>query len=163
MATVFKRKGDSRYTIGYYDHTGRRRFKSSKTTDKRAAERIAGKLEADTALRREGVIDPQTEIYSATERRQLAAHVEDFYSALKATGATVRYADLVNVRVTRIVELCKAERISQLTPSKVLAAIEAIRSGGVSLQTCLHYVRGISNSPAGWHATGGLRLTRSPS
>ena len=32
--------------------------KSARTTDKASAERIAAKLDADAALRREGVVDP---------------------------------------------------------------------------------------------------------
>ena len=58
MASVFKRRGRSRWTIKYFDHQGRRREKASGTTDKRAAERIANELEAQEALLREGVVDP---------------------------------------------------------------------------------------------------------
>jgi hypothetical protein len=55
LATIFKRKGGTRWVIQYFDSQGRRREKAARTTDYRAAERIANKLEADVALRRGGL------------------------------------------------------------------------------------------------------------
>ena len=53
MATVFKRGGKGNrggnYYIQWYDHTGKRRSKSAKTTDMATAQRIASKLEAEVA------------------------------------------------------------------------------------------------------------------
>ena len=57
MASVFRGKGTGPWLVECFDQHGRRRQKSSRTTDERAAERIAQKLEADVALRREGVVD----------------------------------------------------------------------------------------------------------
>ena len=57
MASIFKKNGKGSYIIAYFDHTGHRREKSSRTTDHATAARIANKLEAGTALRREGVVD----------------------------------------------------------------------------------------------------------
>ena len=61
MATVYKRNGVGRYQIDWFDHSGKRRTKSSGTTDKAAANRIAAKLESEAALRRERVVDPAIE------------------------------------------------------------------------------------------------------
>jgi len=65
MASVFKRGGKNNrggsYYIAWYDHTGKRRVKSAKTTDKATAERIGKKLEPNAALRRERVIDTTME------------------------------------------------------------------------------------------------------
>ncbi len=69
MATVFKRGGKNNrggaYYISWYDHTGKRRTKSARTTDKATADRITAKLEADAALRREGVIDAALDAISS--------------------------------------------------------------------------------------------------
>ena len=61
MATVYKRGGKANrggyWYIGWWDYTGRRQTKCSRTTDKATAERIAAKYEADAAARRSGAID----------------------------------------------------------------------------------------------------------
>jgi hypothetical protein len=44
MASLFKRKGDRAWIISWFDGQGRRRERSSRTTDRRAAERIAAKF-----------------------------------------------------------------------------------------------------------------------
>ena len=71
MASVFKRKGKGSWIISWFDHTGRRRTRSSRTTDRRAADRIAKELDAQAALRREGVVDPLQDSYAEAARRPL--------------------------------------------------------------------------------------------
>ena len=55
--SLFKRNGRGSWIATWYDHEGRRREHSTRTTDKAAAERILSKHVTDAALRREGVID----------------------------------------------------------------------------------------------------------
>ena len=69
MATVFKRGGKSNrsgwYYISYTDHDGKRKTRSSRTTDKATAERIANKLKTDAALHgMELLIQPKTNMQS---------------------------------------------------------------------------------------------------
>jgi len=77
MASIFKRNGRGSYVIQYYDHTGRRREKSSRTTDKRAAERLAAQLERDVMLRREGLI-PSDPNPAAQNLTPLVTHIENY-------------------------------------------------------------------------------------
>jgi integrase len=63
-----------------------RRTKCTRTTDKAAAERIARKYEADTALRRDGVIDPELEAITKEARRTIESHLIDYESKLRAGG-----------------------------------------------------------------------------
>ena len=78
MATIFQRGNRRRrwgqYIAQYFDHTGKRRTVSTRTTEKATAERVAAKQEADGALRREGVIDPNTDRYRSAEARPLIEH-----------------------------------------------------------------------------------------
>ena len=46
------------YQIAYIDHTGERRYKSSRCREKFAAEQLAKQLETAAMRRREGMIDP---------------------------------------------------------------------------------------------------------
>lgn len=95
MASVYKRgskkskRGGTKnrkgnWLIDYVDHNGKTRTKSSRTTDKAAADRIASKLEADAALRREGVIDPTLDAVSKEGRRTIESLLKDFENMLRA-------------------------------------------------------------------------------
>ncbi len=143
MASIYKKNGKGSYIIAYFDYTGHRREKSSRTTDHATAARIANKLEASVALRREGIIDVKTDQYSQAQRQFLAGHLDDFYAGLVAKCVTKAHADLVKSRAKKLVELANAERLSDLTLSTIQTAIGTVREQGASLQTCHHYVRAI--------------------
>ncbi len=106
MATIFKRGGKGSFVIQWYDATGRRREKTSRTTDRRAAQRLADKLEADVMLRREGIIDARQDRYSAADRKPLAEHLFDWRAAVLAKGSTVKHADLIYGRARRVMDGC---------------------------------------------------------
>ena len=81
MASIFKRggkraKGD--WYASWFDHNGKRLTKCTRTTDKATAERIAGKHEADAALRRDGVIDPTLDAISKESQRSIESHLADY-------------------------------------------------------------------------------------
>lgn len=78
MATIFKRDGRGPYLVKWFDHDGRRRERSARTTDRRAAERLAAKWEGDAMLRAEGVVDPKADRHAAHESRPLSAHLNGF-------------------------------------------------------------------------------------
>src|SRR5262245_21935860 len=63
------------YTIAYFDHSGKRRFVGSKTSDYDAAKRLATKLETEAMERSRGLIDPQAERFAIENRRPLLEHV----------------------------------------------------------------------------------------
>ncbi len=82
MATVYKRNRNGnhggRYYIAFFDYAGKRQVRSARTTDKATAERIAAKLEADAALRRDGVIDPNLDAICQHSRRSVKSHLQDY-------------------------------------------------------------------------------------
>ena len=88
MTSVFKRGGKGNrggsYYIQWFDHTGKRQSKSARTTDKATAERIAAKLEAGAALRREGVIDPTLDVISMESQRTIESHLADYEAKMRA-------------------------------------------------------------------------------
>jgi hypothetical protein len=79
------------------------------------------------ALRREGVIDPKAEAYRDQEARPLAEHLADFRRALLAKGGTKKHAQVTAYRAGRIIELAKAPRVSDLSLSKALDALQVLR------------------------------------
>ena len=90
MATIFKKHGRGPWIIKYFDHQGRRRESSTKTTDKRTAERLGAKIEADVALRREGVVDPRLDAIADADRRPLQQHINAYLLHLRTNGRSVR-------------------------------------------------------------------------
>ncbi len=84
--SLFKRDGNGPWITSYYDHSGKRRQHSTKTTDKAAAMRILDKLVADSALRRDGVIDPRDDRYSIEGRKPLSEHVASYIAHCRHAG-----------------------------------------------------------------------------
>lgn len=135
MATIFKRKGGASWIIQYFDASGRRREKSSRTTDKRAAERIASKLEADVALRREGVIDPRQDRYVEQERRPLAQHFADYLQHCVGKGLAAKTVESRQRDLEWLARTIGATRLSDLTLEPVERALAAFRAEGKSART----------------------------
>ncbi len=88
MATIYKRGGVVNYRIDWFDHTGKRRSKSSGTTDKAAAQRIANKLETEVALRVDRVIDPRLDDLAIQLAKPITTHLKDYSAAMLAKGST---------------------------------------------------------------------------
>jgi len=94
MASIFKRGGSKNrggdYTIQFIDHTGKRVTRSSGTTDKQAALRIAAKLETDAALRRSGVVDTKAEVLAQEGKKSFTEHVGHYRAKLTAARRLYR-------------------------------------------------------------------------
>ena len=78
MTSVFKRRGDRTYTIAWMDAQGRRRERSTRTTDKKTAELIAAKVGSSVALRREGIIDQRQDRLTEQGSLPLVEHVRGY-------------------------------------------------------------------------------------
>ena len=95
MASVFKRGGKGNrggyWYVSWFDHTGKRRSKCARTTDKATAERIGAKLETEAALRRDGVINAGEETVAQQSRRSIAEHLADFEAKMRAANRTAMH------------------------------------------------------------------------
>ena len=58
-------------------------------------------------------------------------HLADWHAYLVGKGSTQQHADLSRNRVARLIDLARARRISDLIPSRVQAALKAVRDKGV--------------------------------
>jgi len=93
MASVFKRKGEKRWTISYFDHEGRRRERASGTTDKRLAERIAAEWSDRELERSRGLVDPVAERLAAERTRPLTEHFDDYAAHLESLERDARHIE----------------------------------------------------------------------
>jgi integrase len=141
MASVFKAKGNAEYTIVYTDEHGKRRKKRG-YTDKRESDRLAKELEDRARKIKDGLIDPKAESYRAHEGTPLTDHLAAFGRSILAKGASDKYVDMTIQRVRRTLELAKARRISDLSLSKILDAVQALRDSGLSQESINHHIRG---------------------
>ena len=141
--SLFKRNGRGPWIASWYDHSGKRRERSTRTTDKAAAERILAKRVADAALRRDGVIDARADRYADAERRPLSEHVAEWTAGLTADGVTPKQVGMIKARAELLLNAIKAERISELSASAIQNTIGELHAGGKGLQTCQHYLRAV--------------------
>ncbi|MCP3916173.1 MAG: tyrosine-type recombinase/integrase [bacterium] len=139
MATVFKKGSKGPWIIKFFDHQGRRRERSSRTTDRRAAERMAAKVEADVALRREGVIDPRLDALAEADRTTIQTHIRAYLMHLKAADRSVRTLQDANQHLRWILEQTEAARLSDLNLDAVVKALDGLRARGRSARTVNHH------------------------
>ncbi len=127
MASLYKRQGRGAWIIQYVDGAGRRVQRSSRTTDKRAAERIAAKLEADTALRRDGVIDARVDQRAKAQAIGLPNHLDEYFHQCEQAGQARRH--IVNKRshLVGFVRASGAERITDFEPSSLRRHLSTLR------------------------------------
>ena len=142
MASVFKSKGKTEYTIVYTDEHGKRRKKQG-YVDKRSSEQLAATLETQARKIKDGLIDPKAEAYRGHEGRQLVDHLVDFGRSLVAKGSTAKYVHMVKQRAGRMLDSSKVRRISDLSLSKAQDAMQGLRDAGLSQQSINHHVRAI--------------------
>jgi integrase len=135
MATVFKRNGKGPWIIQYFDSSGKRREKSSRTSDYRSAERIANKLEADVALRREGVIDGRQDRFAEEARRPLTQHVADYIEHCTGKGLTVHTVKTKTFHMEWLLRVTRATRLADLTLESVERALASCRAEGAAPRT----------------------------
>lgn len=147
MASVFK-KGGKKNRGGYWyikwtTHDGKVVRKSSRTTDKAAAERIAAKYETDAALRRTGVVDPGLEQVGEQARRTIGSHLEDFKAKLKSANRDPKHIEQTARQIQAIAEQGGIERACEITADKVVTAIDKLsqkRKGGFGPRTVQAYI-----------------------
>ena len=149
QGSVYKRSLNGCYYISWYDHRDERQEQLTRTTDRRAAERILAKHVADAALRRDGVIDVRADGYAVADRQPLAEHVTAFEAMLTNKGNTDRHVRETVAHVNRLIGMIEAERISDITEDSVRDAIGKLCSSKLALRTCNSILRSMKTF-TGW-------------
>ena len=142
MASVYKRRGRPNYYVSWFDHTGERCVRSSGTTDKRAAERMAAKLVADALLRRDGVIDPHTDRYTASLRCPLSVHLEAYYESCELQERSRSTMAEKRRQLARLTSWADVSTLADITPDVVLLLMRTAKGKGLSHRQA-NYVRGM--------------------
>ncbi len=148
MASVFKRGGKSnrkgKWYIQWQDHTGKRQSRCSGTTDKATAERIAKKLEADAALRRDGVIDPTLDAISRESQQSIESHLVDFECKLRAANRTEKHVVSTTKFIRWIAEHAGFETAADISADGVNRYAGKLRDEGRSARTIQAHLNAIT-------------------
>ena len=147
MASVYRKEGGRNWFAAWTGPEGSRVVRSTRTTDKRLAERIASKWETEADARRSGLVDPRAEAIAEAEARDIREHLADFLRYLEGKGTSPGTIDAADARIGFILDRAGVERIADLTPSAVVEAIrearesDAVKPGGIANRTATHYMR----------------------
>ncbi len=146
--------------ISWFDHTGAQRHRSSRTTDKRVAERIAAKLEADAALRRDGVIDARAEEQQRQRDLPIKKHLTDFESKMVAEQRTEKHIAGTLRMIRSLAEAQELIVLADITADHVNRYAEKMKGQGRSARTIQSHLTAIKSFTR-WLALDG-KLTPDP-
>ena len=149
MASVFKRGGNKnrggKWYIQWYDHNGKRHTKSSGTTDKATAERIGNKFEAESALRRDGVIDPTLDAISKESQRGIESHLENFENKLRGANRSEDHVTRTVGVIRKISAICDFTIAIDINADAVNGYARRLKDQGRSARTIQSHLTAIKS------------------
>ncbi len=154
MATVYKRQGKRNWYIDWYDHNGKRQSKSARTTDKAAATRIANKLDADAALRRERVIDTASDDFAKHLDRTIKEHLADYVSSLQAKGNSELHVTRTQTTIEKACLSASFVLLRDISADGVNTVLAQMRKKGRSARTIGSHAQSLK-SFTGWLVSQG--------
>ena len=116
MATLIKRPGRTNWLIQYFDGNGKRREISSRTTDKRTAERLAAKLEQEAQDIRGGLVDAGKLRIAKAATSSIEAHIRAYITYCEQAGQAAKNILVKRTHLDRLVSESGIQRLEQLTP-----------------------------------------------
>src|SRR5262245_21823621 len=88
-------------------------------SDKRATEELARQKESEVAKIKAAVLDPYELVRLTHGARPISEHLNEYRSYLIAKGATPKHTRVAVYRARRVAALAKADRLTQLSASRV--------------------------------------------
>ena len=117
--TLFKRTEGGPWIASWFDHTGKRRERSARTTDRAAAERILAKRVADSALRRDGVVDASLDEIAQQSQRTIESHLNDFEARMKAAGRSGKHVRSTLTFIRSVATFAGWETVADINPDDI--------------------------------------------
>jgi integrase len=138
MASIFKRKGKSNWYIQFTDECGVVRQKSSRTTSKRAAERMGQELEHQALRIRDGLDDAVSIDRTRANAIPLDEHIREYLRQCK-TLHSPRHIQCKKNHLDKFVEQMKTRRLSDITPERFIRLVEQLQATDTSPRTINTY------------------------
>ena len=149
QGTLFQRVAGGPWVAAWFDHTGKRRIRSTRTTDRRTAERLLAKYVADAALRRDGVVDPRHDRFSAANRVELAEHVDAYITHCRQSGQAEKHVVEKKRHLKNLLAGTEATRLSELTGEAVTKHMWAMKTAGKAARTA-NFTRQVAVAFMSW-------------
>ncbi len=147
--SIYKRSERGAWVISWYDHEGRRVERSTRTTDRATAERILRERLSEAALRRDGVIDPDLDRYSAEAKRPLCEHVSAYIEHCRRIGQAARHVDQKASHLERLIDATGAKRLTDLNADALEHHMGLMRENGLSARS-VNFARQIAVAFVSW-------------
>ena len=149
QGTLFKKTEGGPWIASWYDHNGKRRERSTRTTDRRAAERILAKNIADTALRRDGVIDARKDRFAVENRKPLIEHIDAYLDHCRHVGHADKQIKEKIRNFDRLQKDVGVNRLSDLTATILENHLRNLKDKGLSARS-INFCRQIAVAFANW-------------
>lgn len=146
---LFRKVPKGPWIAAYWDHRGKRREHSTRTTDRQAAERILAKLVADDRLRRDGVIDPRDDRFAKEGRRSLTEHAAEYIGHCRHAGQDAWHVRQKETQLEAMIAGSKATRLAELTADALELHLSALKERGLSARS-VNFARQIAVAFYGW-------------
>jgi len=128
--SIFKKTPKGPWIASFWDHKGKRREHSTRTTDKASAERILNKLVAEAALRRDLVIDPAQDRFAVEGRKSLAEHTAAYIAHCERAGHDPHHVAQKKSQLAAMVVGSKATGLAELTADALELHLSALQDRG---------------------------------
>jgi integrase len=147
--SLFRKTPRGPWIACYWDHAGKRREHSTRTTDRQAADRILTKLVAETALRRDLVIDPRDDRFATEGRRPLAEHVAAYIAHCRHAGQDGYHVQLKDKQLKSMIVGGKVTRLADLTADALELHLTALKTRKLSARS-VNFARQIAVAFYSW-------------
>ena len=147
--SLFRKTPTGPWIALWYDHSGKRKEHSTRTTDKAAAARILAKLVADTALRRDLVIDPRDDRFAIEGRKPLTEHAAAYIGHCRHAGHDPHHVAQKATQLEAMIAGSKAARLSDLTADALELHLSSLQDRGLSARS-VNFARQIAVAFYGW-------------
>lgn len=123
------------YTAAYIDARGKRVRRSTRTSDKAAAGRVASKWESDAQEIRQGVLDPSKHERIQSAGLPIIEHVKAFLAFRATGGGTEDHRERIRSHINEFIASGGWERIADIRADHVTARVAELKKVGASART----------------------------
>ncbi|MDB4559449.1 site-specific integrase, partial [Planctomycetota bacterium] len=132
---LFKRGGRGNWIIEWTDETGRRRSRSSRTTEKAVARRILEEIVAEVAKVKAGLVSRADLDRRESGREDIRVHLETYIGVLGDRGMDEHHRRQKATQLQKFVDSTGIRVLDELSPDRLEAFLGRLKSAGRSART----------------------------
>lgn len=151
MGSLYKRRDSgglrkAKWFASYIDAHGKRRRRSTGTTDKQTASQILARWETEAAKRRSGLIDAGEERLSSQGSRPIEEHLNEFTDKLTSAGKSAVHIKRTRQHIETIIEFAAFRTLADIQPEGVESYVADLKTThNRSARTCQAHIQSIKS------------------